>query len=117
MLGNIVNLTPHPLQVYDEYNEDVLASIPSSGAARLDEEVELTYEGGWRTGRKILTGRVTGWNPEPGKLYYVSLPFAVGCAALGMDISQMRVSLKDHRNERGAVDGTYAIGELVVERT
>ncbi len=126
-----VNLTPHPLRVFSG-DGTILIEIPPSGeVARLVEIVKAggTYAAGHPIslaptgdevrvgipyGYKILTGEITGWDPSCPDDCYVSLPFAVGAAALGLDTSHLLVSLRDHRNADGAVDGTYAIGPIEV---
>ncbi len=119
----IKNLTPHALTVFDEH-DNILLSVPGAGfagAARAAEVIDvdgtLAVEGvEVPTGTKTLTGELVGFAPdEEETLYYVSLPFAMAVAAMGGDTSRLLVSLRDHRNENGAVDGTYAIGRLVVE--
>ena len=118
----IKNLTPHNLTVFDQ-DPNIVLSIPGAGfggAARAAEIVEVdsfvTVEGvEVPTGTKTLTGELVGYEPDEGDtLYYVSLPFAMAVAAMGGDTSHLLVSLRDHRNEKGGVDGTYAIGRLVV---
>lgn len=121
-MTTIVNATPHALTVFDEHDAVVL-SVPGAGfagAARAAEVIDvdgaLDVEGvKVPTGTKTLTGELVGFAPdETETLYYVSLPFAMAVAAMGGDTSRLLVSLRDHRNEKGAVDGTYAIGRLVV---
>lgn len=121
-MATIKNLTPHALTVFGE-DEQVILSVPGAGfdgAARAAEVVEV--DGSLvvdsvevPTGTKTLTGELVGFNPDGSEtLYYVSLPFAMAVAAMGGDTSRLLVSLRDHRNDKGAVDGTYAIGRLVV---
>jgi hypothetical protein len=116
----IVNLTPHALRIFDGRG-NVLTVIPPSGVvARASEEVLLDSEGYEvngimvPTGTKVLTGKLTGYDPKEGVDYYVSLAFAMGVAAMGMPIGPLLVSLRDHRNSEGTVDGTCAIGRLIV---
>ena len=118
-MASIVNLTPHDLNVWDD-DGNVVVTIPKSGvvarAAEVVEDGSSVLVNGVEvpSGTKTLTGELIGYEPKEGEDYYVSLPFAMAVAAMGLPTGQLFVSLRDHRNEKGGVDGTYAIGRLVV---
>ena len=118
-MASIVNLTPHDLTVWGD-DGNVVVTIPRSGiiarAAEVIEDGSSVLVNGVEvpSGAKTLTGELIGYEPEEGVDYYVSLPFAMAVAAMGLPTDQLLVSLRDHRNDRGAVDGTMAIGRFSV---
>ena len=118
MATQIINLTPHDLNVWA--GDVVVATVPKSGtiarAAEIVEDGSTVLVDGVEvpSGIKTLTGELVGYEPKEGEMYYVSLPFAMSVAALGLPTDQLLVSLRDHRNDRGAVDGTMAIGRFSV---
>ena len=117
MAVSIINLTPHDLNVWDN-DGNVVATIERSGviarAAEVVEDGSTVLVAGVEvpSGTKTLTGQLIGYEPKEGENYYVSLPFAMSVAALGLPTDQLLVSLRDHRNDRGAVDGKMAIGRF-----
>ena len=110
----IINLTPHPVVVYDDQDERVLDTFPPSGTvARLKEDIEpgKTIDGYQTT--TVTLGGVAGLPDEKeGVIYIVSMPLIMGLRAAGVDRQDVVYPFGQVRDGDGRIIGCRTFGSL-----
>jgi hypothetical protein len=104
-----VNLTPHPVTLFD-YRDEVVLTIPASGtAARLAETP--VDDGQCRT--VVSLGEPIGLpDPVDGTTYIVSMPLLMGMAAAGIDRPDCRYPYGQVRDVGGRIMGCRSLARL-----
>jgi len=90
--AKFVNLTPHPITIYDESGQNVIGEIPTSGKVlRVPEEVVASEKIGGYTvvTKRYVEEEIEIPEPEPGVYYIVSLPALMALASIGIDDSTL----------------------------
>jgi hypothetical protein len=116
MIGELINLTPHPINIKTSTGE--IIEIPSSGEARCDPKtmvvdalVKKDWSGSPITVTKVELGDVVGLPPEEeGKYYFVSRPVAEKLKGLRNDLVVSGTSIRDEKGRPIACDGVSIVG-------
>lgn len=108
-----VNLTPHPVTVFDQDSNIVLAVEPSGTVARLTETVRPDGGIGPVSAVSVALGEVSGL-PEPreGNTYIVSMPTLMGLRATGSTRSDVRYPFDQVRDGNGRIIGCKGLATI-----
>jgi len=107
----VVNLTPHPMNLYDPNTDELVLTVNSSGAARVSQQMEMlgqfSVAGHCVDGGYNHFGGVVGLpDPQDGVLYFVSALVATRAWELGrIDVVS---PLEYRRDSSGMITGLYS---------
>lgn len=110
-MATILNLTPHPVTLFDSEGKNLLATYEPTGiiarAAQVDEKVgEIVVDGLTIDVVHTTFGQPTDLpEPEDGKFYAVSLVTANAAKAFGRSTDDLLVSSGPVRGDDGRIIG------------
>lgn len=114
-MSKLINLTPHPCNIYRKEDDALLLTVPASGAlARCTEEVHRAYPFDFdgvevEIGSKAF-GEIEGLpelNPDLDVAYFVSALVATAAWAQGR--TDVVCPLEAKHDEQGRTIGTYGL--------
>lgn len=108
-----VNLTPHPITVFDQDGNIVLAVEPSGTVARIAETVRPDGGIGPASAVSVALGEVSGLpEPQEGVTYIVSMPTLMGMRAAGSTRSDVRYPHDQVRDGNGRIIGCKRLATI-----
>ena len=108
-----VNLTPHPVTIFDQDGNIVLAVEPSGTVARLTETVRPDGGIGEASAVSVALGEISGLpEPQEGITYIVSMPTLMGMRAAGNTRSDVRYPFDQVRDGNGRIIGCRGLATI-----
>lgn len=121
----LVNLTPHPVTIYDGGGDQVITTIPPDGHSLRLEEVVTPGRGDLLEddvpgGIPVVHVALGGVDQMPpvveGTTYIVSMPLLMGLAALGIDRPDMVYPYGQVRDGQGRIIGCRSLARILADR-